>query len=200
MINDKDGHIPSPLIMFTGTVLRHALLEWQKNKGVPLKDSKSKLKADRPDCSNFSNYKNNGGKNSVCSAATGRNLLLSPCVADTYPFLMNTWTTLPESYQQRVYIYSCVKVKCQIHQVENRMATVIFSKEAACVDNGILPEDLTSTVAVAESEIGSTDPNILIGNSCKGCKLYFGIQGGRGEYEPEGAKSDIHDAIPTVSR
>jgi hypothetical protein len=34
MINDKDGHIPLPLIMFTCTALRHALLEWQKNKGV----------------------------------------------------------------------------------------------------------------------------------------------------------------------
>jgi hypothetical protein len=28
MIDGKDGHIPSPQIMFTFTVLRHALLEW----------------------------------------------------------------------------------------------------------------------------------------------------------------------------
>jgi hypothetical protein len=41
MINDKDGHIPSPLIMFTCTALRHGLLEWQKNKGVYPKASKS---------------------------------------------------------------------------------------------------------------------------------------------------------------
>jgi hypothetical protein len=27
MINDRDGHIPSPLIMFTSTALHHALLE-----------------------------------------------------------------------------------------------------------------------------------------------------------------------------
>jgi len=46
MIDDKDGHIPSPLIMFTCTALRHALLEWQKNKGVHPKASKSELKAD----------------------------------------------------------------------------------------------------------------------------------------------------------
>jgi hypothetical protein len=46
MINDKDGHIPSPLIMFTCTALRHALLEWQKNKGVHPQTSKSKLKED----------------------------------------------------------------------------------------------------------------------------------------------------------
>jgi len=38
MIDDKDSHIPSPLIMFTCTTLRHALLEWQKYKGVHPKD------------------------------------------------------------------------------------------------------------------------------------------------------------------
>jgi hypothetical protein len=46
MINNKDGHIPWPPIMFTCTALRHALLEWQKNKGVHPKASKSNLKAD----------------------------------------------------------------------------------------------------------------------------------------------------------
>jgi hypothetical protein len=55
MINDKDGHIPSPLIMVTFTTLRHALLEWQKNQGVHPKASKSQLKADRPDRSNYFN-------------------------------------------------------------------------------------------------------------------------------------------------
>jgi len=66
MINDKDGHIPSPLIMFTCTALRRALLEWQKNKGVHPKASKSKLKADRPDRSNYFNHKNDGGKIASC--------------------------------------------------------------------------------------------------------------------------------------
>jgi hypothetical protein len=46
MIDDKDGHVPSPLIMFTCTALRHAILKWEKNKGVHLTASKSKLKAD----------------------------------------------------------------------------------------------------------------------------------------------------------
>jgi len=45
MIDDKDGCIPSPLIMFTCTTLRYALLEWQMNKCVHPKASKSKLKA-----------------------------------------------------------------------------------------------------------------------------------------------------------
>jgi hypothetical protein len=45
MINDKDGHVPSPLIVFTCAALRHALLEWQKNKGFLPKATKSKLKA-----------------------------------------------------------------------------------------------------------------------------------------------------------
>ena len=56
VIDDKDGHIPSPLIMFTCTTLHHALVEWQKNKCVHPKASKSKLKADRPDHLNYFNY------------------------------------------------------------------------------------------------------------------------------------------------
>jgi len=83
MIHDKDGHIPSPLIMFSCTALRHATLEWQKNKGVHPKASKSKLKADRPDPSNDFNYKNVGGKSASCCAAMGRKLLTLPGVADT---------------------------------------------------------------------------------------------------------------------
>jgi len=31
MIDDRDGHIPSPMIMFTCTTLRDSLLVWQKN-------------------------------------------------------------------------------------------------------------------------------------------------------------------------
>jgi hypothetical protein len=74
MINNKDGHIPSPLIMFTCTALRHALLEWQKNKGVHQKASKSKLKAVRPDRLNNFNHKNHGGQVTSCCAVTGRKL------------------------------------------------------------------------------------------------------------------------------
>jgi len=99
MIDDKDGHIPLPLIMFTCTALRHALLEWQKNKGVHPKASKSQLKADRPDRLNYFNYKNDGGKNASCCAAMGRKSLTSTGIADTYAFLMNTWNTLLQSYQ-----------------------------------------------------------------------------------------------------
>jgi hypothetical protein len=111
MINDKDGHIPLPLIMFTGTALRHALLEWQQNNSVHPKASKSKLKADRPDRSNYFNHKKGRGKIASCCAVTGRKLLTLPGAADTYTFLMNTWTTLPESYQQRVYNNTLATVK-----------------------------------------------------------------------------------------
>jgi len=90
MIDDKDGHIPSPLIMFTCTALRHALLEWEQNKDVHPKASKSNLKADSPDCSNYFNCENGGGKIVSCCAVTGRKLLTSPGVADMYTFLMNT--------------------------------------------------------------------------------------------------------------
>jgi len=99
MINHKDGHIPLPLISFTCTALCHALLEWQQNKGVHLKASKSELKADRLDHSNYFNYKNDGGKIASCCTATGPKLFTSPGVADTYTFLMNTWNTLLESNQ-----------------------------------------------------------------------------------------------------
>jgi len=90
MIDDKDGHIPLPLFMFTCTALRYALLEWQKNKGVYLKASKSTLKADRPGRANCFNCKNDGGKIVSCCAVTGRKLLTSLGIADTYTFLMNT--------------------------------------------------------------------------------------------------------------
>jgi len=181
MIDDKDGHIPSPLIMFTCTALCHALLEWQKNKGIHLKASKSKLKADRPDLSNYFNYKYDGGKNTSCCAATGRKLLTSPGVADTYTLLMNTWNTLPESYQQRVYKNTFATVNRQIQQAENPTPAVVISVEAARVDNAILLAYLTSEVTLEEPEIRSTDPNIPIDNNCTDDQLHFGMPGGSGD-------------------
>ena len=200
MINDKDGHIPSPLIMFTCTALRHALLEWQRNKGAHLKASKSKLKADRVDPSNYFNYKNDGGKNASCSAAIGRKLLTSPGFADTYTFVMNTWNTLPESYQQWVNKNTPATVKRQIQQAENPTPAVVISVEAARVENAILLDYLTPEVGLKEPEIGSPDQNIPIENNCIDDKLHFGMPGGSGDYEDEGNESDEHDAIPTASR
>jgi hypothetical protein len=200
MINDKDGHIPSPMIMFTCTASRYALLEWQKNKGVHPKASKSKLKADRPDRSNYINHKNDGGKIASCCAVTGRKLLTSPGVADMYPFLMNTWNTLLESYQQRVYNNTHATVKHQIQQAENPTPAVVISVEAARVDNAILLDYLASEVAFEEPEIGSTDPNIPIDNDCTDDELHFWMPGGRRDYEDEGDESDDRNAIPTASR
>jgi hypothetical protein len=197
MIDDKDSHIPSPLIMFTCTALRHALLEWQKNKGVHPKASKSKLKADRPDRSNYFNCKNDGGKIASWCAVTGRKLLTLPRVADTYTFLMNTWNSLPESYQQRVYNNTLATVKRQIQQAENPTPAVAISMDAAGGDNAILPDYLTSEVALEEPEIGSTDPNIPIDNNCTDDEQHFGIPGGSGDCEDEVEESD---AIPTASR
>jgi len=153
MINDKDSHIPSPLIMFTCTVLRHALLEWQKNKGVHPKASKSKLKADRSYRSNYFNHKNDDGNIASCCAVTGRKLLTSPGVADTYTFLMNTWNTLPVIYQQRVYNNTLASVMHQIQQAENPTPAMVISVEAARVDNAILLDYLASEVVLQEREI-----------------------------------------------
>jgi hypothetical protein len=198
MIDDRDSHIPSPLSMFACTALRNALLEWQKNKGVRPKASKSKLKADRPDRSNYFNYKNDGGKIASCCTATGSQLLTSPGVSDTYKFLINTWNTLLESYKQRVYKNTLATVKRQIHQAENPMPATVSSSEAARVDNAILLDYLTSEVALEEPEIGSTDPNIAIDNYCTDDEMDFGMRGRCEDYNDEGDEIDDRDAISTA--
>jgi hypothetical protein len=123
--------------MFTCSALRHTLLEWQKNKGVHPKASKPKLKADRPDCSNYYNSNNDDDKNTFCCAATRYEMLTPPGVADTYTILMNTWNTLLESYQQRVYRNTLATVKRKIQQAENPMPAIVISTKAVCVDNPI---------------------------------------------------------------
>jgi hypothetical protein len=113
---------------------------------------------------------------------------------------MNTWNTLPESYQQRVYNNTLATVKRQIQQAENPTPAMVISTEAASIDNDILLDYLTSEVALEEPEIGSTDPNIPIDNNCTDDELHFGMPGGSGDYEDEGDESDEHDAVHTASR
>jgi len=132
-------------------------------------------------------------------AATGPKLLTSPGIADTYTFLNNTWNTLPESYQQRVYNNTLATVKRQIQQAENPTPAMVISTEPASVDNAILLDYLTSEVALEEPQIGSTDPNIPIDNNCTDDELHFGMPGGSGDYEDDGEESDEHDAIRTAS-
>jgi len=199
MIDDMDSHTPSPLIMFTCTALRHALLEWQKNKGVHPKASRSKLKADRPDRSNNFNSNNDAGKNASCCAATGCQLFTSPGVADTYIFLMNTWNTLLESYQHRVYNNTPATVKYQFQQAENPTPAVVISVDAGRVDNSIHLDYLASKVVLEEPEIASTDPNMRITNNCMHDELHVGMPGGSRDYEDEGDECDGRDAIPTPS-
>jgi len=182
MLDDQDGHIPSTLIMFTYTAFHLALLEWQKNNGVHPKASNLKLKADRPDLSTYFNYKNDGGRYASCCTATGGKLLTLPGVADTYAFLMNTWNTLPESYQQRVYNNTLATVKSQIQQAENPMPAVVIRVEATLVDNAILLDYLTSVVWLEEPEIGNTDPDIPITTNRRYAKLHLGMPGGSGDY------------------
>jgi len=110
---------------------------------------------------------------------------------------MNTWNTLPESYQQRVNNNTVATVNRQIQQAENPTLAVVISVQAARVDNAILVDYLTSEVAIEEPEIGSTDPNIPIDNNCTDDELHFGMPGGSGHLEDE---DDDSDAIPTASR
>jgi len=143
---------------------------------------------------------NDGGKNASCCAATGRKLLTSPGVADTYAVLLNIWNTLRESNQQRVYNNPLVTVKRQIQQAENPTPSVVISVQAAPVDDAILVDYLTSEAVLEEPEIGSTYLNIPIDNNRMDDKLHFGIPGGSGDHQDDGDESDMRDAIATTNR
>jgi hypothetical protein len=197
MNNDKDRDIPWQLIMFRCTALRHALLAWQKNKGVNPKASKSKLKPPRPDCSNYINHNNDSGKITSSCAVTGRRLFTSPFVADTYSFLMNTVYTPPERYHQRVSNNTLATVKTQIQQAENPTPAVAISLEALCADNAILLDFLDSGVTLKEPDIRSPDPNISIDNHSTNEELHFGMPRGSGLYKRQGNQSDDRNASPT---
>jgi len=127
-------------------------------------------------------------------------LLTSPGIADTYTFLMNTWKTLLESYQHRVYKNTLATVKRQIQQAENPTPAAVISTGAARVDNAILLDYLNFEVALEEPEIGRTDPNIPINNNCTDDELHFGMPGGCDDYDNEGDEIDESDAIPTTCR
>jgi len=200
MIDDMDTHVPSPLLRLTCTELCHALLDWQKNKDIHPKASKSKLNADWPDRLNYFHHKSDGGKNASNCAAPGRKLLTSPGLADTYTLVMNPWNTLPESYQHKVCNNNPTTVMHQIQQAENPTPGVVISVEAAGVDNAILFEYLSSEVAPEEPEIGSTEPNIAIVNNSMDDDLHFGMPVGSADYEDDGDECDLWDAILTVSR
>jgi hypothetical protein len=113
---------------------------------------------------------------------------------------MNTWTTLLESYQQRVYKNTLATVKRQMQQAENPTPAAVISSEAVRGDNAILLHDLTSEMALVEPEIGHTDPNIPIDNNCTNDELHVGMPGGCEDYDNEGDEIDESDAIPTSSR
>jgi hypothetical protein len=66
MIDNQDDHIPAPLIVFTTTALRHALLEGRMKTGVFPNASKLKLNGVKPEYSYYFNYKYDGGKNASC--------------------------------------------------------------------------------------------------------------------------------------
>lgn len=73
-IDDKNGNIPLPLIIFTRTPLGQAPVQWHINAGVHLKASKSRLNTNLTDYSNYFNFSNDCGKNASCCAAMGSKL------------------------------------------------------------------------------------------------------------------------------
>jgi len=113
---------------------------------------------------------------------------------------MNTWNTLPESYQQRVYNNTLARAKRQIQQAENPSPAVVIRVEAARVDNAIHLDYLTSEVALEERGISSTDPNIPIDNNCTDDEHHFGMPGSSGHYNDASDERDVSDAIPTGSQ
>jgi len=186
--------------MITCTTLHRALLEWQKNIGVHPKVSKSKLNANRPDHLKYFNYRHDGGQIASCCPAIGRKLLNLPGVGDTYTFLTNTWNTLPENYQHRVYKNTFTTLKRQIQQAENSTPAMLISAEALHIDKSIFPHYLTLEVALEEPEIRRTDPVIPIDNTWMDDKLHFRITAGRGDYGDEGDESDKRYDIHTASQ
>jgi len=158
--------------MFLCIVLPHILLECQINKGVHPKGSKSKLTVDRTDRSDYLNYMNDNGQNASCCTAMGGKLSTSPAVADTYICLINTWNTLPESYQLSVNHITLATVKGEIQPAKNQMPEVVISVEAARDDNPIYVDYLTSEVVLEEPVIGRTVTNLPIDINCLDDELY----------------------------
>jgi hypothetical protein len=91
-------------------------------------------------------------------------------------------------------------VKPQIQQAEYPTPTVVISMEAACIENAILLDYLTSKVALEESEIGSSDRNIPTENNCTHDELHFEMPGDGWNHKDEHEESDKCDPIPTSSR
>jgi len=150
------------------------------NKAVYLKASKIKLNADTPGWSNCFTFTNDCGKNASCSDAMSCKLLPFLVMADTYTFLMNTWNTLPESYQQRIFKNTLATVQHQSQQAANRIPAVVISVDAAGIENAILLIYATSKAALEEPGIGPTDYNATIDNNCMDDVLHVRMPRGSG--------------------
>jgi hypothetical protein len=103
--------------------------------------------------------------------------------------MMNTWNTVLESYQLRVYNNTAATVEYQMQQVENQMADVVISKDAVSIYNNFHVHELTSEVVLMVLAIRITAPNILIANNSTDDKPHFGMQSGSGNYENSGDES-----------
>jgi hypothetical protein len=97
-----------------------------------------------------------------------------------YKFVMITWNTQLQSYQQRVHKNTLTTVKCQTQQAENTTPAMIISVEVAHSDDAIILDYLTCEVALEEPGIGSTDPNIPTENNCTDDELHLGMTGAAG--------------------
>jgi len=78
------------------------------------------------------------------------------------------------------------------------MPAVVISMKAACVDNAILLNYLTSERTLEEPEIGRTGTNILIDITCMDNEQHFRMPGDSGDCEDEGDDRNKRIAIPTT--
>jgi len=113
---------------------------------------------------------------------------------------MNTCSTLPESYQQRMYEISLATIKHQIQQAENSQPALVNSMGEWHVGSDIILDYLTYEVVLEKPVIRSTDPEIPIPNNCTDVELHFGRPWRRKEYKDEGDEINGSHAIPTTSR
>jgi len=123
-----------------------------------------------------------------------------PGVAAMYTFLLNTWNTILERYQQRVNKNTLATVKRQIQKVEDPLTAMMINVEAARIDNAILRDYMPSKAALEDHGIGRADAKIAINNHCMEVELYFSMPGVSGEYNGDREASNERVAIITANR
>jgi hypothetical protein len=130
----------------------------------------------------------------------GHTWLTYPAFEDTYRFLENSWYALLESYQQRLNSNSLATVERMSQHADNPALPMVISLQVACVNNAILLDNLTSQMAIEETEIRRSNRNIPIDYHYANAELHFRMLGDSEDDQADRNDSDKRDAIPTASQ